>query len=769
MKRLLIAIFLLFPFSCFGVTLPFSTTYDCAEWSAADGWNTNCDGLLRSLDATFGGYYEQITSAANYPGGGGGRGQRHWVGASAETTGGIKLEFSGQTHIWISWMMRYSSGFSSNFVDFKALYLYTSAGTGNGYSQPEGTWYRMFGGGSPVAAQQCTNCYFGYTLYPTGTSDGSWHHHEMEIDIPNGVGRMWIDGQKIIEYSGISWGNLTNVGMIRIGSNIKSVSNGSIAYVDYDDFAVSTTGWIDPPTSSAIDGECGPNDGGTFDALTSGDADNCANNVSATSFTYTGTGWTWGCPGLNGGTPTGATDCTADETPATPVNGACGSNDGGEFAELLSSDPNNCVANNTVFSFTEDGYNDRTWGCAGINGGTPTAADACSASWPAPVIGACGTNNGGTFDTLSNFDLNNCATGTIFSFAGAGPWTWGCAGLYGGASTTDTACSADITTPPDPPGEGEELFSESFETPFGDGIRGWYDGLLGGTIVAGGQSGNCMQWAWTAGNTKPANGDSIRRVFTPSDELYIEYYVKFASNWQGSQVTYHPHMIYLLSDADPLYYPPLANNYLNTYLEFVSDVGSPYEIRPHIAVQDSKNNNYSNGSLPNNLTATTEERSVNHCNTPSSLVGADGEECWSDDGGATYYSSNKYIASTVDVSKDTWHKVGVYLKMNTISGGIGQFDGIMQEWIDDVLVIDNDGMLFRTGENPNLKWNQFIFAPYIGVAGGSPITQMMWIDELVVRTAVTPIDPPSNFRQHFSGSSGGFVNSSGQHLSGQLQ
>jgi GBS Bsp-like repeat/Viral BACON domain len=56
--------------------------------------------------------------------------------------------------------------------------------------------------------------------------------------------------------------------------------------------------------------------------------------------------------------------------------------------------------------------------------------------------GACGSASGGTFASLTSGSANLCANGTIASFAGSGPWTWGCNSSDGGSNTTATACSA---------------------------------------------------------------------------------------------------------------------------------------------------------------------------------------------------------------------------------------------------------------------------------------------------------------------------------------
>ncbi|MBJ6727570.1 hypothetical protein [Geomesophilobacter sediminis] len=270
-------------------------------------------------------------------------------------------------------------------------------------------------------------------------------------------------------------------------------------------------------------------------------------------------------------------------------------------------------------------------------------------------------------------------------------------------------------------------FTESFENN-SFASRGWYDNTNQGTIVSGGQSGNCLQWNWAAGAVTPTNGASSRLAITPTDTLYLSFYVKFQSGWQGSQKTYHPHLMYILSDLDynANHYSPLANNYLQTYVEFLSDIGNPYGVHPQIALQDEKRVNTSYGTPPNNLSATTENRSVNYCNTPV-YSGVNGQTCFADN---PYYSSNIWLSSAT-VPTGGWHHVEVYMAMNSVTNGKGNNDGIMQEWIDGTPVINQANILYRTAQDATKKWAEFVLAPYIG--DGSPIAQSMWIDELTIQ------------------------------------
>jgi hypothetical protein len=70
--------------------------------------------------------------------------------------------------------------------------------------------------------------------------------------------------------------------------------------------------------------------------------------------------------------------------------------------------------------------------------------------------------------------------------------------------------------------------------------------------------------------------------------------------------------------------------------------------------------------------------------------------------------------------------------MNSIVGGKGVNDGVVQYWFDGQLIIDHHDVLLRTGANAAMQFNQLVIAPYI--RDGSPVTQSLWIDNLTVGT-----------------------------------
>ncbi|MBF0439478.1 MAG: S8 family serine peptidase, partial [Magnetococcales bacterium] len=57
------------------------------------------------------------------------------------------------------------------------------------------------------------------------------------------------------------------------------------------------------------------------------------------------------------------------------------------------------------------------------------------------VDGSCGSSNSQSFTTAPTTNL--CATGTASTLTGSGPWSWSCAGVSGGATSSD--CSAKVT------------------------------------------------------------------------------------------------------------------------------------------------------------------------------------------------------------------------------------------------------------------------------------------------------------------------------------
>ena len=283
-------------------------------------------------------------------------------------------------------------------------------------------------------------------------------------------------------------------------------------------------------------------------------------------------------------------------------------------------------------------------------------------------------------------------------------------------------------------GLAEPLFQESFEdTNFAS--RGWYDSSGGILSSAEHISGSTLSFEckFLQGGTKCTEGTPARHLFTETSSIYISYYVKYSANWQGSNKPYHPHEFYLLTNVDSIYIGP-SRTHLTAYIEQNEGI-------PRLQIQDALNIDATRAGQ--NLVNITELRAVAGCNGDSDGYGPG--DCWTCGGGRcnekVALARNIYFQDAPGAFyKNDWHHVEAYFELNTVVDGKGVPNGIMQYWYDGNLVISYDKVMFRTGQHPNMKFNQLLISPYIG--DGSPVEQTMWIDNLTVLTSRVNIQPP---------------------------
>lgn len=270
------------------------------------------------------------------------------------------------------------------------------------------------------------------------------------------------------------------------------------------------------------------------------------------------------------------------------------------------------------------------------------------------------------------------------------------------------------------------LFSEGFED--GNiGSRGWFD-ASSVAVAAEGRPGSTgtksMQWRWTTGATAPAG--SARHDFTPTNSVYISYWIKQSSNWTGSGRDYHPHMFHVLTTADDRYIGP-SRTHLTLYDELIYDPSRGGSV-PYLSLQDALMIN--TGNLNKDLTNVTEQRAIGGYNgRPETNVTWDAF-----DYGGGVYTNYKIIKPSgvvmTDATKSQWHKVESYWQLNSISGGKGQPDGVVQYWFDGQLIVDRHDIYFRTAVNSSMQFRTFVMAPYI--QDGSPRDQSIYIDDLII-------------------------------------
>jgi len=297
------------------------------------------------------------------------------------------------------------------------------------------------------------------------------------------------------------------------------------------------------------------------------------------------------------------------------------------------------------------------------------------------------------------------------------------------ATSEGKSGSAAITVTP-ASGGGTVLFSETFEDN-AFAARGWYDNTSMATTTAQHLPGStaALEAHFLAGATTPTWGGSARHLFAATPTLYVSYWVKYSSNWVGSGHPYHPHEFLVMSDQDGDFDGP-SNGWLVAYIEENYQNGGI----PRLQLQDNKAINTSFGTPPVNLVGVTENRSTAGCNgvVEANVV----TTCFNM---PPWYNDKEVSAPQVWFQptpgpgyKGDWNHVEVYFQLNSVVGGVGVADGVMQYWFNGTPVLDRHDILYRTGARPTIQFHQFLITPYIG--DGSPVDQYMWIDDLTVAT-----------------------------------
>lgn len=237
------------------------------------------------------------------------------------------------------------------------------------------------------------------------------------------------------------------------------------------------------------------------------------------------------------------------------------------------------------------------------------------------------------------------------------------------------------------------FFRESFDD---DRLaqRGWYDGTSFAITGAGAQEGaGCIAYHWKAGTTTPENSSAMRRQFPPTETVYVRFHIKLSPNWGWSGRTYHPHLMHFLTTENDRFHGPAASH-LTLYIE-------PQDGRLRLAAQDIQNQD-----APHGLTQGPLRGGYN----------------------GTFFDSREKL-----FTDDQWHCVEALFRLNTLDRERDRpnADGIARAWFDGRLVVDRTDVILRSTDFPNMKFNQFLLAPYFG-DGLLPHEQTLWIDELVV-------------------------------------
>lgn len=226
--------------------------------------------------------------------------------------------------------------------------------------------------------------------------------------------------------------------------------------------------------------------------------------------------------------------------------------------------------------------------------------------------------------------------------------------------------------------------------------RGWYDGKTFAIDASNPFSGKgCLEYRWKAGGTTPASSSGVRRLFEPTDEVFLKFHVRLSKDWGWTGKAYHPHLMHFLTTENDKYAGPAATH-LTLYVE-------PWNRKLRLAAQDIQNKDKPHGL------------------TQGPLKGG--------------YNGTMFDAGDDLFTDDQWHCVEARFKLNTLDRKADKpnADGIVQGWFDGKLVIDRADVVLRSTDFPAMKFNQYLLTPYFG-PGLLPHAQTVWVDELAVGT-----------------------------------
>jgi hypothetical protein len=260
-------------------TIVWETTFaNCPDWNTSMGLRDEhvCaagDGIQGWGGWTTGnGSQDSITAAANYAGGGGGKGFRHMRGDGRNNNGGgLRITFPSRlTEVWVRWYMRYQAGFNwalghphytkelyfNDTVLTEPVFVSGFANGSFGVNVVRPGSYNMNSGGG-VGSWQSIN---GGTK-----ADGRFHafevHVKMDTNGSNGIAETWVDGVLAHRSTNVDWGATTGWkgwSFFSLGINQHEVANGVDMYTDYDDFAISSSGYIGPIGNTTQQGPSAP-------------------------------------------------------------------------------------------------------------------------------------------------------------------------------------------------------------------------------------------------------------------------------------------------------------------------------------------------------------------------------------------------------------------------------------------------------------------------------------------------------------------------------
>lgn len=204
---------------------------------------------------------DELTLSANFTGGAGGLGFRHWVADQHDNNGGgIKLKVGASNggtppgNFYLRFYIRYMAGWTWGDVhapdpDYsKDLYgLFTTGTFPNFTLGYHADHFWVWNGPGCGSQTLCSASNTGWaTTQGAATGDGLFHCRQLHIDNTGGVGAAVVqlidDGVTKISVTNGDFGSTGGLDELVIGSNLDWPLNGAgEGSMDYDDFAISVT------------------------------------------------------------------------------------------------------------------------------------------------------------------------------------------------------------------------------------------------------------------------------------------------------------------------------------------------------------------------------------------------------------------------------------------------------------------------------------------------------------------------------------------------
>ena len=327
---------------------------------------------------------------------------------------------------------------------------------------------------------------------------------------------------------------------------------------------------------------------------------------------------------------------------------------------------------------------------------TPPTASVSAGSTQQFAVSGVWSNSATTVPAVTYTATGGTITAAGLYTAGSTAGTFRVIAVQQGGTLADTS-AVTITAP-----VSGTLISEGFEDT-NAASRGWFDATniaLATDARPGSPGTHVLQYHWSVADIAPQGIGTTRHDFTPSNSVYLSYWVKTSTNFAGLD-----HLFYFITTADDHYIGPSVSH-LTTYEQYLHTGGN---FTANIETADVLMINVANLNV--DLLGVTENRSIAGANGRHEVTDATSVVGWDQYKNGTQWMDAKYFtpntAVFTDATKNSWHHIEVYEQLNSIAGGIGQADGVYQYWVDGTLAMDRHNAYFRTGANPTMLSGPF--------------------------------------------------------------